>query len=64
MTDYTDDRALLVTPPAQVKSLLHSLKQAAGCIGFYLSANKTKFMHFKQEGAIFTLSGKPLKLVN
>ena len=59
-TDYTDDLVLLGDTPTQTKSLLHSLEQAVGGIGLYVNANKTEFMCFKQEGAIFTLSDKPL----
>ena len=33
-TDYTDDLVLLANTPAQAKSLLHSLEQAARGIGF------------------------------
>ena len=36
----------------------------AGGIGLYVNANKTEFMCFKQEGAIFTQSAKFLKLVD
>ena len=53
--DYADDLVLLANTPDQTKSLLHSLKQAAGGIGLNLNANKTEFMCFKQEGAISTL---------
>ena len=48
----------------QAKSLLHSLEQAAGGISLHMNANKIEFICFKQEGAISTLSGKPLKLVD
>ena len=47
---------LLVSQHWQV----HSLEQAPGGIGFYMKANKTKYISFKQKGGIFTLSGKPL----
>ena len=57
-----DDIALLVNTPAQAKSLLHSLGQAAGSIGIHVNANKMQYMCFNQEGAIFTLNGNPLKL--
>ena len=63
MTDanYADDLALLANTLVLTKSLQHSLEQAVGGI---VNANKTKFMSFKQEGAISTLSGKSLKLVD
>ena len=48
--------------PVQAKYLQHSQGQAAGGIWFQVNANKTKFPIFKQEGAISTLSGRPLKL--
>ena len=60
--DYTDDLALLADTPAQVKSLLHSLEQAARGIGLYI--DKTVFMCFDQDCAIFSLNSKPLKIVN
>ena len=61
-TDYADDPALLVNKPARAESRLHSLGQVAIGIDFYVNANKTKFMCFKQERAIFTFSSRPLKL--
>ena len=63
--DYADDLVLLANTPIQAESLLHSLEQAAGVIGLYMNTNKTVFMCFKQKGGtIFTLSDKPLKLVD
>ena len=62
--DVVNDLAFLANTTAQAESLLHSLKQAARGIGLYVNANKTKFTCFKQEGATFTLSGKPVKLVD
>ena len=47
----------LTNTPAQEESLLYSLKQAARRIGLYMNADKTEFMCFEREGAIFTLSG-------
>ena len=35
-----------------------------GGVGLYVNANKTEFMCFKQEGAICTLCGRPLKSVD
>ena len=43
--------SVLENTPAQAKSLLHSLEQAAWGIGLHENANK-KFMYFKREGAI------------
>ena len=39
--DYADDIALIANTPTQVKSLLHSLEQAAGGIGLHVNADKT-----------------------
>ena len=62
--DYPDDLAFLANTLAQAEPLLHSLEQALGGIDLYVNANKTAYMYFKQKGAISTLSGKPLKLVD
>ena len=48
--------------PAQAKFLLCSLEQVAIGIGLYVNSDKTEFMCFNQDGAIFWLNGKPLKL--
>ena len=50
--DYEDDLVLLSNIPAQAKSLLHWLEQAAGCISFHINENKIYFMCFKQERTI------------
>ena len=60
--DYADDLALLVNRLDQAESLLHRQEQTAGGIGLYANTNITEVMCFKQEGAIFTLSGKSLRL--
>ena len=44
--DYTDDIALLANTPAQAKTLLHSLEQAAAGIGLYVNADKMECMCF------------------
>ena len=62
--DYTDDLALFANTPSLAESMVHSLKQAEGGNGLYVNTNKTKFMCFKQEVAIFMLRGRPLKLVD
>ena len=46
------------------ESLLHTLEQVAGSIGFYVNANKTKFMCFELKEAISILNGKLLKYVD
>ena len=46
----------------KTESLLRNLEKAAESIDLYVNANKTEFMWFNQEGAIFTLGGKPRKL--
>ena len=60
--DYTDDIALLANTPAQAKTLLHSLEQAAGGIGLHVNADKTEYMCFNQRGDISTLKGEPVYL--
>ena len=46
--DNVDNLVLLANTPAQAKSLLHNLEQAAGGIGFYLNAHKTVFLNKKK----------------
>ena len=55
--DYADDIVLLANALAQAEPLLHSLEQATGDIVFYVNANKTEYMRFKQEVSISTLRG-------
>ena len=62
--DYAYDITLLANTPVLAKSLLHCLEQAARGIGFYMNADNTEFMYFKQDGAISTLSARHLKLVD
>ena len=54
---------LIANKPAQVKSLLHSLEQAARGIGVNGNSNKTELMYFNQDDAV-SLNGKPLKLAD
>ena len=61
--DYAVDIALLANVPAQAKTLLHSLKQAAAGIGLHVNAHKTEYMCFIQTGDISSLNGSSLKLV-
>ena len=62
--DDANDTALLVNTTTESESLLQSLEQAGGGIGLHVSANKIECMCFKREGAMSTLNGCPLKLVN
>ena len=62
--DYAFDIVLLANTPAQAKTLVHSLKWAAGGIGLHVNADKTEYMCFNQRGDIFILKGGPLKLVD
>ena len=62
--DYEYYLASLANTPAQAESQLLSLEQVEGGISLYVNANKTEFMVLKQEGAISTLIGKPLKFVD
>ena len=39
------DIALVANTPAQAKSLLHSLEQAAGGISFYVKSDKRNFIY-------------------
>ena len=52
--DYADDLVLLPNTPVHTEFL----PQAAGGIGFYVSASKTECICFKQKGTIFPLRGK------
>ena len=61
--DYADNIVLLANTPTQAESLLHSLEQAAGSIGFHVNADKMENMCFNQRRDITTLKGGSLKLV-
>ena len=63
-TDYTNDVALLANAPAQAKTLLNSLEQAAAGIRLHVNAHKTEYMCFNQRGDISTLNSSSLKLVD
>ena len=56
-TDYADDIALLANTPAQAKSQLLCLEEAAAGIGLHVNADKTEYMCFNQRGDISTLTG-------
>ena len=60
--DDNNDIVLLANTPAQAKSLLHSLEQAAAGIGLHVNADKIEYLWFNQ--IISTLKGGPLKLVD
>ena len=62
--DYANDIAIQANTPNQAETLLHSLEQAAACIGLHVNANKTEYMCFNQIGDISTLDGSSLKLVD
>ena len=62
--DYAEDLVLFINATTQAKFLLYSIQQVTGGIGLFMNANKTEFMCLEQEGAISTISGKPLKLVD
>ena len=61
---YADDIAILANTPNQAETLLHSLERAAAGIGLYINAHKTEYMCYNQTGAISTIDGTPLKLVD
>ena len=58
------DTVLLVNPPTQAETLLHSLERAAAGISCHVNANKPKYMCFNQRGDISTLNGSSLNLVD
>ena len=64
VTDYTDNLMLLTNRTAQAKFLWLSMEQAARGVGVFVNAGKIEFMRFKQDGAISTLNGKTLKLLD
>ena len=51
--DYVDDRVLLVNTPTQTESLQPAPRIAAGGIGLLVNINKTEYLCFNKEGAIF-----------
>ena len=53
--DYADDITLLANTPAQAKTLLHSLEQAASSIGLHVNWDMTEYMCFNQRDDISTL---------
>ena len=55
---------LLANTPAQAESFLHCLEQVTGVFSFHVNANKTEYMCFNYEGAVFNLNSGSLKLVN
>ena len=58
--DCEDDIALFTKTPAQAESLLYSREQTVRGIGLYMNEIKQTTC-FKQNGAISTLCGKPIK---
>ena len=61
--DNTDDIVQLAYTHTEAESLLHSLIQAAGGIGFHVNADKTEDMCFNQKEDISTLNDGSLKWV-
>ena len=51
---YADDIVILANTPNQAETLLHSLEQAAACIGLHVNAHKMDYMCFNQTGDIST----------
>ena len=62
--DQANDIAFLANTPAQAKTLLHGLEQAAGGIGLHVHVDKTEHMCFNQRGDISTTNSSPLKLMD
>ena len=61
---YADDLALFANTLSQTECLLSRLEKAAGDIGLYMGITKIEYMCFKQEVVIFTLSAKPIRLLD
>ena len=59
----TDNLALLKSRLAQANCLLHNLEQEVKDIGLNMNLDKTEFLYLKQDGTIYTLNSKALKLV-
>ena len=47
--DFTNDIVFLANLPTKAESLLHSLEQAEGGIGFHVNADKMKYMWFNRK---------------
>ena len=47
--NYADDIALLANAPAQAKTLLHCLEQAAAGVGLHVNAHKMEYMCVNQQ---------------
>ena len=62
--DFADDIAILPNTPNQAETLLHSLELAAAGIGLHINAHITEYICYNQTGAISTLDGTSLKLVD
>ena len=60
--DFSVNLTLYANTFDQAEFLQHGLEKSATGIGLYVKSDKTEFMCFKQDGAIFTLNNKPLKL--
>ena len=58
------NRRYLSNTPVQAESQQLSVEQAARGISLYVNANKSEDICFFKKGAISTLSGQPLKLVD
>ena len=54
----------MVNAPTQAESMLHSLEQAVGGIGFHINADKTDYISFNQKANISSLNGGSLKLAD
>ena len=61
---YAEDIVLLSYTPAPAEFLLHSLEEAAGCIGLHVPADKTEFVCFNQRNDISKLNRRSLKLID
>ena len=58
--DYANDITLLANAPAQAKTFLHSLEQAAAGIDLHVNAHKMEYKCFNKRDDISTLSSSSL----
>ena len=61
--DYTDDLGLITNKIGDAEKLLHALEDAAAQTGVYISANKTEYVCYNQNGEIKIIKGKALNKV-
>ena len=55
---------MLLINTTQAESLLHGLEQVTRGSDRYMNVDKTELMYLKQNGSIYSLNGKSMKLVD